>query len=173
MQYKKINNLLGWLCFAIASITYILTLEPSVSFWDCGEFISCAYRLQVAHQPGYPLFAMLGKAFSLLIFRQQCKSALLYQYDVGICKRRNHHVSFLDYYGSLLKNSYWIKRGKPNRPNQATILIMGAGLVGRRISLYLHRYLLVFGCRNHCICHVVVMYGYRILGYLKMGCTRG
>src|SRR6185503_11050503 len=66
MEYKKINNLLGWLCFIIASITYILTLEPSVSFWDCGEFISCAYRLQVAHQPGYPLFAMLGKMFSLL-----------------------------------------------------------------------------------------------------------
>src|SRR5260370_38270529 len=66
MQYQKINNLLGWICFAIASITYILTLEHSVSFWDCGEFISCAYRLQVSHQPGYPLFAMLGKAFSLL-----------------------------------------------------------------------------------------------------------
>ena len=67
MEYKKINNLLGWLCFAIAFITYFLTMERSVSFWDCGEFISCAYRLQVAHQPGYPVFAMLGKAFSLLI----------------------------------------------------------------------------------------------------------
>jgi hypothetical protein len=66
MKYHKINNLLGWLCFVIAALTYILTLEPSVSFWDCGEFIACAYRLQVSHQPGYPLFAMLGKAFSLL-----------------------------------------------------------------------------------------------------------
>src|SRR5258707_15206849 len=73
MQYQKINNLLGWICFAIASITYILTLEHSVSFWDCGEFISCAYRLQVAHQPGYPLFAMLGKAFSLLSFGNNAK----------------------------------------------------------------------------------------------------
>src|SRR5271154_7365443 len=75
MQYKKINNLLGWLCFVIASITYILTLEPSVSFWDCGEFISCAYRLQVSHQPGYPLFAMLGKAFSLLSMGDNTKVA--------------------------------------------------------------------------------------------------
>ena len=73
MQYKKINNLLGWLCFVIASITYILTLEPSVSFWDCGEFISCAYRLQVAHQPGYPVFAMLGKVFSLLSMGEATK----------------------------------------------------------------------------------------------------
>ncbi|HTD41927.1 MAG TPA: DUF2723 domain-containing protein, partial [Mucilaginibacter sp.] len=68
MHYNKINNLLGWLCFVIASTTYILTLEPSVSFWDCGEFISCAYRLQVSHQPGYPLFAMICKVFSLLSF---------------------------------------------------------------------------------------------------------
>ena len=73
MQYKKINNLLGWLCFVIAFITYYLTLEPSVSFWDCGEFISCAYRLQVAHQPGYPMFAMLGKVFSLLSFGDNAK----------------------------------------------------------------------------------------------------
>ena len=75
MQYNKINNLLGWLCFLIAAITYVLTLEPSVSFWDCGEFISCAYRLQVSHQPGYPLFAMLGKAFSLLSFGNNAKVA--------------------------------------------------------------------------------------------------
>src|SRR6202007_283460 len=75
MHFNKINNLLGWLCFAIASTTYILTPEPSVSFWDCGEFISCAYRLQVSHQPGYPLFAMLGKAFSLLSFGDKTKVA--------------------------------------------------------------------------------------------------
>jgi hypothetical protein len=74
-NYKKINNLLGWLCFAIAAFTYISTLEPSVSFWDCGEFISCAYRLQVSHQPGYPLFAMLGKAFSLLSMGDRTKVA--------------------------------------------------------------------------------------------------
>ena len=75
MTFKKINNFAGWICFLIATITYILTLEPSVSFWDCGEFISCAYRLQVSHQPGYPLFAMLGKAFSLLSFGDKTKVA--------------------------------------------------------------------------------------------------
>src|SRR5471030_3294331 len=73
MQYNRINNLLGWFCFIIASSVYILTLEPSVSFWDCGEFIACAYRLQVSHQPGYPLFAMLGKAFSLLSLGDRAK----------------------------------------------------------------------------------------------------
>src|ERR1700743_380441 len=75
MQFNKINNLFGLLCFVIASTTYILTLEPSGSFWDCGEFISCAYRLQVSHQPGYPMFAMLGKAFSLLSMGDKTKVA--------------------------------------------------------------------------------------------------
>jgi hypothetical protein len=64
MKYNKINNLFGWLTFVIATVTYTLTLEPSSSFWDCGEFIACVYRLQVAHQPGAPLFTMIGKAFS-------------------------------------------------------------------------------------------------------------
>ncbi|RRN76870.1 DUF2723 domain-containing protein, partial [Pseudoxanthomonas sp. SGD-10] len=66
MTYTKINNLLGWLTFIIASFVYILTLEPTASYWDCGEFISAAYKLQVVHQPGAPLFLMIGKIFSLL-----------------------------------------------------------------------------------------------------------
>src|SRR6478609_5526324 len=66
MNYNKINNAFGWAVCIIASLTYILTLEPSTSFWDCGEFIACIFRLQVAHQPGAPLFTMIGKAFSLL-----------------------------------------------------------------------------------------------------------
>src|SRR5690606_9290411 len=65
MAYKKINNLLGWLTFLIASLVYIITLEPTASYWDCGEFISAAYKLQVVHQPGAPLFLMIGKIFSL------------------------------------------------------------------------------------------------------------
>ena len=62
MNYSKINNLAGWITFLIASITYILTLEPSASFWDCGEFIAAAYKLQVVHQPGAPLFLMVQKS---------------------------------------------------------------------------------------------------------------
>ncbi|MBE7178212.1 MAG: DUF2723 domain-containing protein, partial [Mucilaginibacter polytrichastri] len=64
MNYTKTNNIIGWVCFGIALLTYGLTLERTVSFWDCGEFIACAYRLQVAHQPGAPLFSMIGKVFS-------------------------------------------------------------------------------------------------------------
>jgi hypothetical protein len=65
MKFNKINNIGGWLVFAIALVVYILTLEPSVSLWDCGEFISCAYRQQVAHPPGATFFLILGRFFTL------------------------------------------------------------------------------------------------------------
>ena len=50
------NNILGWSVFVIATIVYFLTLEPTTSLWDCGEFIASAYKLQVGHPPGAPLF---------------------------------------------------------------------------------------------------------------------
>jgi len=65
MSFKKINLLLGWLSFLIALIVYFLTLEPTVSQWDCGEFIASAYKLQVGHPPGAPLFMIIGRIFSL------------------------------------------------------------------------------------------------------------
>jgi len=65
MQYKKINLFLGWVSFAIALFVYLLTLEPTVSLWDCGEFIASSYKLQVGHPPGAPLFMILGRVFSL------------------------------------------------------------------------------------------------------------
>ena len=60
-KFKLINNIAGWTIFAVAAITYMLTSEPTASFWDCGEFISCGYKLEVSHPPGYPMFAMLTR----------------------------------------------------------------------------------------------------------------
>jgi len=65
LNYKKWNIILGWISFAIALITYTLTLEPTVSSWDCGEYISTAVKLEVGHPPGAPLFQMLGAFFAM------------------------------------------------------------------------------------------------------------
>lgn len=63
-QYKLLNNVLGWIVFVISAITYILTLEPTASFWDCGEFISSAYKLEVGHPPGNPIFMLTARFFA-------------------------------------------------------------------------------------------------------------
>jgi hypothetical protein len=63
MQYKKINNISGWIICAIACTVYILTAEAGGSLWDCGEFISSCYKVQVPHPPGAPLFVLLGRLF--------------------------------------------------------------------------------------------------------------
>src|ERR1700750_109420 len=127
MKYNKINNLLGWLCFLIAATTYVLTLEPSVSFWDCGEFISCASRLQVAHQPGYPLFAMLGKAFSLLSFGDNAK--VPYFTNMGSALASGATIMFLFWTITALAKRLFVK-GNEELERSQVLLIMGAGLVG-------------------------------------------
>src|SRR5476651_1197818 len=128
MQYKKINNILGWLCFVIALFTYASTLEPSVSFWDCGEFISCAYRLQVAHQPGYPLFAMLGKAFSLLSFGDRTK--VPYFTNMGSALASGATVMFLFWTITALAKKLLRNKADEAIDQSRLYLIMGAGLVG-------------------------------------------
>lgn len=64
MNYRKINTYLGWSVFLVATIVYFLTIEDTVSLWDCGEYITAAYKLEVGHPPGAPLFMVLGRLFS-------------------------------------------------------------------------------------------------------------
>ncbi|MBC2843520.1 glycosyltransferase family 117 protein [Winogradskyella flava] len=64
-NFKKWNNILAWFAFAVAFVTYALTIEPTVSFWDAGEYILTSSKLQVGHPPGAPLFQMMGAFFSM------------------------------------------------------------------------------------------------------------
>ena len=63
-KFKLCNNVLGWIIFAIASAVYLMTMEPTASFWDCGEFISSAYKLEVGHPPGAPFFMLTANLFT-------------------------------------------------------------------------------------------------------------
>lgn len=67
-SFKKWNTILGWVVFAIAFITYLSTIEPNFSFWDCGEYISSAVKLQVTHAPGAALFQLIGAVAGIFAF---------------------------------------------------------------------------------------------------------
>ncbi|NOT74611.1 MAG: DUF2723 domain-containing protein [Cyclobacteriaceae bacterium] len=75
MNFQKTNNYTGWLAFAISLIAYWLTFEETASYWDCGEFIAVAYKLEVSHPPGAPLFMLLGRMFSFLAMGDLTKVA--------------------------------------------------------------------------------------------------
>jgi len=65
-NFKQLNNIVGWLTFLVAAVTYLLTIEPTASFWDCGEFITTSFKLEVGHPPGAPFFMILGRFFTIL-----------------------------------------------------------------------------------------------------------
>lgn len=127
MNYNRTNNLLGWLSFLTALIVYTLTLEPSTSFWDSGEFIASAYKLQVVHQPGAPLFLMLGKVFSLLAGGNTSRVA----YWINMCSATASAATILFLFWTitaLARKVIWKKGESLSRTELFTI--MGSGLVG-------------------------------------------
>lgn len=127
MNYNKTNNLLGWLCFLIALTVYTLTLEPSASYWDAGEFIASAYKLQVVHQPGAPLFLMLGKVFSLMAGNDNSRVA----FWINMCSATASAATILFLFWTItaLAKKVISENGK-ELSKWGLITIMGSGLVG-------------------------------------------
>lgn len=64
-EYKFVNKLIGWVVFLISAVVYLMTIEPTTSFWDCGEFITTSYKLEIGHPPGAPVFMIFGRFFTL------------------------------------------------------------------------------------------------------------
>ncbi|MBD5224709.1 MAG: DUF2723 domain-containing protein [Bacteroidales bacterium] len=76
-KYRIINDALGWLCFLVAAITYLLTVEPTASFWDCPEFIAQGTKLEVGHPPGNPIFMLAARFFVNFAGGDMSKAALM------------------------------------------------------------------------------------------------
>lgn len=84
-NYKHLNNIIGWTVFAIATVTYFCTLEPTASWWDCGEYIATASKLQVGHPPGAPTFQLIGRFFSLFAFGNVEHIAMMVNVMSALC----------------------------------------------------------------------------------------
>lgn len=125
MNYRKINNVSGWIAGLIALIVYLVTMEPTVSFWDCGEFLSCAYKLEVGHSPGAPLFMMLQRMFGIFADRPHAAMAM---------NAFSAVVSALTILFLFWTITYFAKKlvaGNAEEPEKRqNLLIMGAGFVG-------------------------------------------
>ena len=76
MNYTKLNNLFGWFAFVVAAFVYLSTMEDTTSLWDCGEYITTAYKLEVGHPPGAPLFNMVGRLFGAFVSKESAAVAI-------------------------------------------------------------------------------------------------
>ncbi|MBS1774157.1 MAG: DUF2723 domain-containing protein [Bacteroidetes bacterium] len=127
MNYRKVNNLTGWITGLIATIVYLTTMEPTVSFWDCGEFLSCAYKIEVGHSPGAPLFMMIQRMFALLAGGNAAKAA----YFMNAWSAIASGLTILFLFWTITHFAKRLMGAKDMEPTgMQTTLIMGAGLVG-------------------------------------------
>ena len=125
-KYKLINNALGWLTFAISSIVYLMTMEPTASFWDCGEFISSAFKLEVGHPPGAPFFMLTANLFTQFASDPSQVAVMVNSMSALFSGLT---ILFLFWSITHLARRIIVKEGEEVTTAQL-IAIMGSGLVG-------------------------------------------
>jgi hypothetical protein len=131
MKYKNCNNIIGWTVFAIAAFTYISTVEPTASLWDCSEFILSAYRLEVGHPPGAPLFMMIGHLFTL--FSSAKYAAFMINVFSALCSAFT--VLFLFWTVTHLVRRF-IHKDIAELSISETVMIMSCGFIGALVYAF-------------------------------------
>jgi tetratricopeptide (TPR) repeat protein len=127
-NFKKLNLIIGWVIFIIASAVYFLTLEPTASWWDCGEYIATAYKLQVGHPPGAPFFQLLGRFFSLFAFGDTTKVAVMINRMSALSSGAT--IMFLFWTITILAKKLYVKSKEDKLTTGQGWAILGAGIVG-------------------------------------------
>ena len=125
-NYRRLNLLVGWGVFIVSLIVYMLTIEPTTSFWDCGEFIATAYKMEVGHPPGAPFFMVLGRFFTLFAGGDVTKIALTMNILSGTASAFT--ILFLFWTITHLVKKFY--RTEETLTVRSTLIIMASGIVG-------------------------------------------
>jgi Protein of unknown function (DUF2723) len=131
-SYRRWNSITGWFMFIFSAIVYVLTVEPTVSFWDCGEFILSAFRLQVGHPPGAPLFIMVGRIATLFAGGDGSKAALMVNILSAICSA--FAIMFLYWTITHLVRRILTRDGELGSKHFPAII--GSGLIGSMVYTF-------------------------------------
>jgi len=131
-QYKLVNNLMGWFSFAIAAVVYIMTIEPTASFWDCGEFITSSYKLEVGHPPGAPFFMLTANFFTQFVHDPAMVARMVNTMSALMSATC---IMFLFWTITHLTRKLVLKDGL-NPTKSQLITIMGSGLVGALVYTF-------------------------------------
>ena len=127
MTFKRLNNILGWSVGIIATAVYFITMEPTVSWWDCGEYISTSFKLQVGHPPGAPLFQLIARFFTLFAGNDVTRVAMMVNAMSAICSGLT--ITFLFWSITMMARKLWMKEDEAS-PWKNKIGVLAAALVG-------------------------------------------
>ncbi len=124
--YKRINDYMGWGLFALAALVFMMTIEPTVSFWDAGERLAVSYKLQIGHPPGAPLYQMMARIFSLLAFGDVTRVA--YWINAMSAVAGGLTIMFLFWTITMLARKLVVGAGEMTK--EKALAIFGAGAIG-------------------------------------------
>lgn len=124
-NFNKWNTIIGWFAFAIALITYTLTVEPTMSFWDCGEYIATAAKLEVGHPPGAPLYQMMGAFFAMFAIDAQHVALMVNMMSVFSSA---FTILFMFWSSSMILKKIVARFAEIDQNN--SIVILGSSFVG-------------------------------------------
>ncbi|MBS1625262.1 MAG: DUF2723 domain-containing protein, partial [Bacteroidetes bacterium] len=133
-SYKKINNIAGWLVFLFAAVVYTMTLESSGSFWDCGEFVPCCFKLQVPHSPGAPFFVIVGRLFTFLAMGDVTKVAFMVNFMSGISTALS--IMFCYWSVTMLASKVFLKN-ESDYTTTNIVSVVGAGVIAAGCATFL------------------------------------